>query len=228
MRGGGRCSSEGASCREILSRRLALNRMQLERASRNPAASDLAAERGARPARLSLRRLARRRGPDVVAGPAARAARRLTGSPYMSPSAFAGSPGLLAEPRRAVTQRGARGVRRAARATGSTTGRAARAAARRGPGALRARVARASRAMPPSAASASSATCRSTSPHGSADHRAHPELFQTGVVAGVPPDAFAATGQLWGNPLYDWPAMRARRLPLVDRALPPRRSSSST
>ena len=30
-----------------------------------------------------------------------------------------------------------------------------------------------------------------------------------GAVAGVPPDAFATTGQLWGNPLYDWTAMRA-------------------
>ena len=43
-----------------------------------------------------------------------------------------------------------------------------------------------------------------------ADSWAHPELFQfdenrtpTGV-AGCPPDAFSATGQLWGNPLYDW------------------------
>ena len=27
------------------------------------------------------------------------------------------------------------------------------------------------------------------------------------VVAGVPPDYFSATGQLWGNPLYDWPAV---------------------
>jgi 4-alpha-glucanotransferase len=46
---------------------------------------------------------------------------------------------------------------------------------------------------------------------GSADHRAHPELFQEGAVAGAPPDAFSASGQLWGNPLYDWPAMRRRR-----------------
>ena len=44
----------------------------------------------------------------------------------------------------------------------------------------------------------------------SADTWAEPELFQldgnrmpTGV-AGCPPDAFSSTGQLWGNPLYDW------------------------
>ena len=29
------------------------------------------------------------------------------------------------------------------------------------------------------------------------------------VVAGVPPDYFSKTGQLWGNPIYDWDAMRA-------------------
>jgi 4-alpha-glucanotransferase len=45
---------------------------------------------------------------------------------------------------------------------------------------------------------------------GSADHRAHPELFQAGFVAGTPPDAFTDKGQLWGNPLYDWPALRRR------------------
>jgi 4-alpha-glucanotransferase len=46
---------------------------------------------------------------------------------------------------------------------------------------------------------------------GSADHRSHPELFQDGFVAGVPPDAFTSKGQRWGNPLYDWPALRRRR-----------------
>src|SRR5579862_1440240 len=30
------------------------------------------------------------------------------------------------------------------------------------------------------------------------------------VVSGVPPDAFSATGQRWGNPLYNWDVMRAR------------------
>ncbi len=44
----------------------------------------------------------------------------------------------------------------------------------------------------------------------SADAWAHPDLFFLGedslptVVAGVPPDYFSATGQLWGNPLYRW------------------------
>ncbi|MBD5498499.1 MAG: 4-alpha-glucanotransferase [Lachnospiraceae bacterium] len=44
----------------------------------------------------------------------------------------------------------------------------------------------------------------------SADTWANPELFQLddngmpSAVAGCPPDAFSATGQLWGNPLYDW------------------------
>lgn len=48
----------------------------------------------------------------------------------------------------------------------------------------------------------------------SADVWAHPDFFQlqsAGVpsaVAGVPPDYFSATGQLWGNPLYDWHAMK--------------------
>jgi 4-alpha-glucanotransferase len=30
-------------------------------------------------------------------------------------------------------------------------------------------------------------------------------------VAGVPPDYFSATGQLWGNPIYDWDALRKQR-----------------
>ena len=45
---------------------------------------------------------------------------------------------------------------------------------------------------------------------GSADAVRHPELFRDDVVAGVPPDQFTARGQLWGNPIYDWPALRRR------------------
>ena len=41
-----------------------------------------------------------------------------------------------------------------------------------------------------------------------ADVRAHPGLFRRDAVTGVPPDAFTTDGQLWGNPPYDWPAMR--------------------
>jgi 4-alpha-glucanotransferase len=50
----------------------------------------------------------------------------------------------------------------------------------------------------------------------SADVWANPQLFQLDrktlrplAVAGVPPDYFSADGQLWGNPLYDWPAHKA-------------------
>ena len=45
---------------------------------------------------------------------------------------------------------------------------------------------------------------------GGADHTAHPELFQDGWVAGAPPDTYSDDGQLWGNPLYDWPALQRR------------------
>ena len=49
----------------------------------------------------------------------------------------------------------------------------------------------------------------------SADVWADPRAFQLdernvpAEVAGVPPDYFTADGQLWGNPLYDWDAMKA-------------------
>ena len=48
----------------------------------------------------------------------------------------------------------------------------------------------------------------------SADVWANQNLFQLDnkghakVVAGVPPDYFSSTGQLWGNPLYNWDAMK--------------------
>lgn len=49
----------------------------------------------------------------------------------------------------------------------------------------------------------------------SADIWANPELFMLDKdcrpvkVAGCPPDGFSPTGQLWGNPLYDWDKMEA-------------------
>ncbi len=52
------------------------------------------------------------------------------------------------------------------------------------------------------------------SPDGT-DVWAHPELFQLDerniptAMAGCPPDAFAADGQIWGNPLYRWDLHRA-------------------
>jgi 4-alpha-glucanotransferase len=42
-----------------------------------------------------------------------------------------------------------------------------------------------------------------------ADLDCWPELFTRGEVAGAPPDALSASGQRWGNPLYDWPVHRA-------------------
>jgi 4-alpha-glucanotransferase len=48
----------------------------------------------------------------------------------------------------------------------------------------------------------------------SSDVWAHPELFllderrRPTVVAGVPPDYFSVHGQLWGNPIYNWNALR--------------------
>jgi 4-alpha-glucanotransferase len=50
--------------------------------------------------------------------------------------------------------------------------------------------------------------------HHSADVWSNPEIFKLGpdrlpaFVSGVPPDAFSATGQLWGMPVYDWSALR--------------------
>ncbi|MEP6765802.1 MAG: 4-alpha-glucanotransferase [Gemmatimonadaceae bacterium] len=53
--------------------------------------------------------------------------------------------------------------------------------------------------------------------HDSADVWSNRELFQLNddgtliVQAGVPPDYFSETGQLWGNPIYNWEIMRNQR-----------------
>ncbi len=52
--------------------------------------------------------------------------------------------------------------------------------------------------------------------HNSSDVWAHPDLFkldphtlESAYIAGVPPDYFSETGQLWGNPVYDWDKCQA-------------------
>jgi 4-alpha-glucanotransferase len=130
----------------------------------------------------------------------------ITSSPYMSPSAFAGSPTLLAQPRARVSRRDVASYR--ARQAywiddwvvfGGTIEDQVRFD--REWGALRtyaaARGVRIFGDMPIYVAD------------GGADTVAHPQLFQARAVAGVPPDSFTRDGQLWGNPLYDWAAMRA-------------------
>jgi 4-alpha-glucanotransferase len=130
----------------------------------------------------------------------------ITSSPYMSPSAFAGSPTLLARPRARVSRSDVASYRARQAywiddwvAFGGTAedqvrfdrewGELRSYAARRG--------VRIFGDMPIYVAD------------GGADHVAHPQLFQPGAVAGVPPDLFTRDGQLWGNPLYDWPAIQA-------------------
>ncbi|MGF1491531.1 MAG: 4-alpha-glucanotransferase [Microcoleaceae cyanobacterium] len=51
--------------------------------------------------------------------------------------------------------------------------------------------------------------------HNSSDVWAQPNIFQlnpetleSAYIAGVPPDYFSATGQLWGNPVYDWDELK--------------------
>jgi 4-alpha-glucanotransferase len=53
--------------------------------------------------------------------------------------------------------------------------------------------------------------------HDSADVWSHPDIFcldkETGeaaLMAGVPPDYFSETGQLWGNPVYNWEKLQER------------------
>jgi 4-alpha-glucanotransferase len=130
----------------------------------------------------------------------------ITSSPYMSSSAFAGSPALLARPRASVS-RGDAAAYRARNAYwidewaafGGSVDDQVRfdrewSALRTYAAKRRVRI---FGDMPIYVAD------------GGADHVAHASLFQPRAVAGVPPDLFTRDGQLWGNPLYDWPAMRA-------------------
>lgn len=130
-------------------------------------------------------------------------------SPYKSSSAFAAWPGLLADPRAAVSAAEIADFRsRQAYWISDWERFAGRGAVAdqvrfdREWGALRAYAAeRGVRILGDVAIYVSPGGC---------DHRCHPELFQSGLVAGAPPDAYSSAGQLWGNPLYDWPALQRR------------------
>jgi 4-alpha-glucanotransferase len=129
-------------------------------------------------------------------------------SPYRSPSAFAASPALLAKPDARVTADEVEDfVARHPYWTGTWASFAGEEAIadqvrfEREWGALRAyAAARGIRLIGDVPIYVSDE---------GADFAGWPELFATGEVAGAPPDALSASGQRWGNPLYDWPAQRA-------------------
>jgi 4-alpha-glucanotransferase len=129
------------------------------------------------------------------------------GSPYAARSAFAGSPALLAD---AGAEVGPGEIEDFVAAHPYWIGGYA---ARAGAGALVAQV-RFQREWDAVRAYARSKGVRIMGDlpiyvaPGGIDEAEHPELFRHGLVAGAPPDAYSATGQLWGNPLYDWGALR--------------------
>jgi 4-alpha-glucanotransferase len=130
------------------------------------------------------------------------------GSPYKAASAFAGWTGLLADPDAPVSAEEVEDF--VARHPFWTGGWAAFA----GEGAIAGQV-RFEREWNALRAYAAARGVRLIGDvpiyvaEGGADHSTWPELFQRGFVAGVPPDYYSSSGQLWGNPLYDWTALRA-------------------
>jgi 4-alpha-glucanotransferase len=131
-----------------------------------------------------------------------------TGSPYASPSAFAGNPALLADPEAPVDEAEVAAFRERNAYWIDDWEQHEHG----GPIADQVRFDREWRALRAYAADRGVRIIGDMPIYvaeNGADHRAHPDLFQEGVVAGVPPDAFSDTGQLWGNPLYDWHEMRA-------------------
>jgi 4-alpha-glucanotransferase len=129
------------------------------------------------------------------------------GSPYRSASAFAASPGLLAAPSARVT---GDEIEDFAARHPYWIGEWARFA---GPGAIADQV-RFEREWGALRAYAADRGVRLIGDvpiyvsDAGADVESRPELFVRGEVAGAPPDALSASGQRWGNPLYDWPVHR--------------------
>ena len=167
--------------------------------------------RDARPGRARVRGLAGGRRAALLAGPPARAAR----PPRLAVQVGLGLRGLArapARPRRGGRRRRGRGLPRPARRLDRRTGRPTPAAGARWPTrcASPASGPRCAR-TPRGAACASSATCRSTSRPAAPTTAPTPSSSATTRSPGVPPDAYSDKGQLWGNPLYDWPALQRRR-----------------
>jgi 4-alpha-glucanotransferase len=130
-------------------------------------------------------------------------------SPYKSSSAFASWPGLLAEPRAPVSAGEIAAFRER---HGFWIGDWERFSPR-GAVADQVRFEREWRALRDYGAQRGVRIMGDVAIYvspGSCDHTFHPELFRSGFVAGAPPDAYARTGQLWGNPLYNWPALQRR------------------
>lgn len=131
------------------------------------------------------------------------------GSPYKSASAFAAWPGLLADPRAPVSREEELDFRERNAFWVDDW-------ARLGPRGAVADQVRFDREWAALRAHAEARGVRLIGDvpiyvaPGSVDHRAHPELFREDAVAGTPPDAYTDKGQLWGNPLYDWAALRRR------------------
>ncbi|SDE01696.1 4-alpha-glucanotransferase [Auraticoccus monumenti] len=128
------------------------------------------------------------------------------GSPYASPSAFAASPALLEDPTAEVTPEELQ------RFTADNAYWAGSWVAHGGDLADQVRFTREWGALRRFAAERGVQVLGDVPIYvapASADQRSWPALFRDDAVAGVPPDAFSDTGQLWGNPLYDWQAMAA-------------------
>ena len=130
------------------------------------------------------------------------------GSPYTASSAFAGWPGLLADPSTEVTEAEAEDFRSRHRYWIGGWERYARA------GAIEDQV-RFEREWLALRRYAADRDIRMIGDlpiyvaGGGADVSAHPELFRMDELAGAAPDASHPEGQLWGQPTYDWGAARA-------------------
>jgi 4-alpha-glucanotransferase len=129
------------------------------------------------------------------------------GSPYTSSSAFAGWRGLLADPDAEVSRAEVRDFRARHAYWAADWERYA------GPGALadQVRFEREWGALRTYAA-AHGISLIGDMPiyvaEDSAEVASHPELFSRELVAGAAPDVSHPAGQLWGQPVYDWQAMR--------------------